>query len=581
MLDDLNPQQREVTELRHHCVAIACPGAGKTKTIATKAALLLQEDQGIVGAVTFSKDAALELRTRILAGASSSAKKRLIAGTFHSLAFKQLARPGSRSPDIASDGDRIGLVIRVMQDLGMEGKAEDVIPTIEKIKTNFGRVDPASEDGRFYQAYQDALARNGKIDFQDMLRLAVAGMEAGTILPYPFKHLLVDEFQDTDPLQYRWIELHAIAGAVVTVVGDDDQSIYAFRAALGYRGMETFIKQFEAKPVVLGSNYRCRSEILAAADRLIRKNVDRIPKVLRAEKGAGGRVESSRHDDEYAEAVAAIEALGSHLARGKSCAILARTNRILDPLEAVCRSHGVKYYRASGKSVLKLPEGALMCDLLEIVERVKVTGLDSVLAHSGMRNEQLRSLHQSMGAELTMKGRAELVNLGLSEDVATNYREFMKRLTEWQGLSDRGFHSLTLSGVSEWMMKYAKKESATRAIQATYEVLSRLTGSFQDRIDFLQQDNNQPAADALILTTMHSSKGLEWDHVWIARAEETIVPDEKSTEPEERRLFYVAMTRARESLMISAIKKNYTSRFVVEAELATVDAGDKLRVGVA
>jgi superfamily I DNA/RNA helicase len=120
MFDDLNPQQREVAELRRHCVAIACPGAGKTKTIATKAALLLQEDQAIVGAVTFSRDAAVELRTRILVGASSSAKKRLIAGTFHSLAFKQLGRAGSRPPDIASDGDRMGLVIRVMQDLGME-----------------------------------------------------------------------------------------------------------------------------------------------------------------------------------------------------------------------------------------------------------------------------------------------------------------------------------------------------------------------------------------------------------------------------------------------------------------------------
>ena len=123
-----------------------------------------------------------------------------------------------------------------------------------------------------------------------MLRLAVEGMEQGTIPPYPFTYLLVDEFQDTDPLQYRWIELHAKAGSIVTVVGDDDQSIYAFREALGYRGMESFITEFDAKPVVLGSNYRCRAEILSAADRVIRNNVDRIAKVLRAEKGAGGSV---------------------------------------------------------------------------------------------------------------------------------------------------------------------------------------------------------------------------------------------------------------------------------------------------
>lgn len=570
MLDELNPQQREVAQLRQNCVAIACPGAGKTKTIATKAALLLQEDAAVVGAVTFSKDAAVELRERILAAAGKVVKKRLIAGTFHSLAFKQLQRPGSRPLDIASDGDRLGLLIRVMQDLGLEGKAEDVIPTIEKIKTNFGRCDAESADGQLYHAYQDALTRNGKIDFQDMLRLAVEGMQNGTILPYPFKYLLVDEFQDTDPLQYRWIELHAKAGSIVTVVGDDDQSIYAFREALGYRGMESFIKEFDAKPVVLGSNYRCRSEILAAADRVIRNNVDRIAKVLRAEKGAGGRVLASRHADEYVEATAAIEALAPMLEKGKSCAILARTNRILDPLEAVCRSHGVKYYRASGASVLSRPEGALMCNLLEIIERVKETGLDSVLAHLGLRAEQLRALHANMGAELTQKGRAELVEMGLPEDVATNYREFMKRLAEWRSLCDRKFYSLTLSGVSEWMLKYTKKESGIRTIQATYDVLSRLTGTFAERLLFLRQDNNEPTPGALILTTMHSSKGLEWDHVWIARSEETVVPDAKSTEPEERRLFYVAMTRARESLMISGTAKNFASRFVTEAQIESV-----------
>jgi superfamily I DNA/RNA helicase len=555
VLDELNPQQREVAQLRQHCVAIACPGAGKTKTIATKAALLLQSNAALVGAVTFLK------------AAGSDLKKRLIAGTFHSLAFKQLRRPGARALDIASDGDRLGLLIRVMQELGREGKAEDVIPTIEKIKTNFGRCDPNTDDGELYQAYQDALARNGKIDFQDMLRLAVEGMENGTILPYPFTYLLVDEFQDTDPLQYRWIELHAKAGSIVTVVGDDDQSIYAFREALGYRGMESFIKSFDAKPVVLGSNYRCRSEILAAADVVIRNNVDRIAKTLRAEKGSGGIVLSSRHPDEYEEAVAAVETLGPRIAKGESCAILARTNRILDPLETVCRSHGIKYYRASGASVLSRPEGALMCNLLEIVERVKDTGLDAVLAHSGLTAHQLRALHADMGAQLIQRGRAELISLGLPEDVATNYREFMKRLAEWQSLCERRFHSLTLSGVAEWMMKYARKDSAIRAIQATDDVLSRLTGSFAERLLFLRQSNNEPTPGALILTTMHSSKGLEWDHVWIARSEETIVPDPKSTEPEERRLFYVAMTRARESLMISGTSKNFESRFVGEAKI--------------
>jgi superfamily I DNA/RNA helicase len=115
------------------------------------------------------------------------------------------------------------------------------------------------------------------------------------------------------------------------------------------------------------------------------------------------------------------------------------------------------------------------------------------------------------------------------------------------------------------MMEHTDADPARRAITTTYDVLSRLNGPFSDRLEFLRRDNNEPSADALILTTMHSSKGLEWDRVWIIRAEETVVPDEKSTESEERRLFYVAVTRAREDLRLSMAKKNPTSRFVLEA----------------
>lgn len=560
MLDGLNPQQREVVELRRHCVAIACPGAGKTKTIAAKAALLLSDPAAVVGAVTFSKDAAVVLRDRILALAGDGARKRLIAGTFHSLAFKQL---GKR--DIATDGDRMGLIARVIAELGLEWKPEEVVLVIERIKTNFGRVAAGTVDAQIYAAYQAALERNGKIDFQDMLRLAVAGMETGDIAPYRLTDLLVDEFQDTDPLQYRWVELHAKAGARVTVVGDDDQSIYGFRAALGFRGMESFASSFNAQRVVLGMNYRCYDEILSAADRVIRNNADRIPKILRADRGSGGTVATKRSDDEYGDAVAAVETLHPLLTAGKSCAILARTNRILDPIEAVCRSHGVPYFRASGSSVLNRPQGALMCNLLDVAEGRKQNGLDAVLGYMGMSTPLLAVLHRDMGPVLVQRQKKDLVTLGLPEDTATVYRSFMKRLSEWQEMCERRFYSLVLDGVHELMMAYAKTDQSVRAIQGTYDVLSRLSGTFAERIEYLRRDNNTPADGALVLTTMHSSKGLEWDHVWISRAEEGVVPDEKSTESEERRLFYVAMTRARDGLTIATIKKNAVSRFVIES----------------
>jgi superfamily I DNA/RNA helicase len=170
-----------------------------------------------------------------------------------------------------------------------------------------------------------------------------------------------------------------------------------------------------------------------------------------------------------------------------------------------------------------------------------------------------------MGSALVQRQKKDLVALGLPEDTATTYRAFMKRLGEWQLMCERQFYSLALDGVLELMMTYAKADPAIRAIQGTYDVLSRLNGTFAERIEYLRQDNNKPADGALVLTTMHSSKGLEWDHVWITRAEEGVVPDEKSTESEERRLFYVAMTRARDSLVIATIRKNPVSRFVIES----------------
>jgi len=568
LLAELNPSQREVVELRRHCVAVACPGAGKTKTIATKAAALLAEPDATVLAVTFSKDAAVELRDRIHSLSGGSAKKRLLAGTFHSLAYKLLERDedGGRR-DIASEGDRSNLLIQAMADVGLDWKVEEAGPVIEKIKTNFGKVEADSPEGMLYRAYQEALERNGKIDFQDMLRLAVEGMQTGSIKPYPVKYLLVDEFQDTDALQFQFVALHAQAGAIVTAVGDDDQSIYGFRAALGFRGMETFIRQFEASPVVLGMNYRCNAEILAAADMVIRNNADRIPKQLVAHKGPGGEVRFQRFPDEYAESVAAIEALAPTLREGRSAAVLARTNRILDPVEAVCRSHGIKYYRASGKSILARPEGALMCSLLEMAQRVRAKGLDAVLSYAGIGAQDLRTLHQKVGPSLEQRPKKDLVAFGLSEDSADRYRTLLKRLEDWRGLCDRQFYALVLDGVYEWMTQHAKADTAKRSITATYDVLSRLSGTFAERLEFLRRKNNEPSPDALVLTTMHSSKGLEWDGVWIIRSEETVVPDEKSTESEERRLFYVAMTRARNKLYMSTAKKNPTSRFVLEAGL--------------
>lgn len=569
-LEKLNPSQREVVECHDHCVAVAVPGAGKTATIAAKAAVLLGNPNLTVGAVTFSKDAAVELRDRILALTGPSAKTRLIAGTFHSLAYRQLSSVLGTQPNIVSDGERTALLTQVLQEISVEWKLEDAVAAIERIKTEFGTPSLGTVEGQLFATYQEALQRNGRVDFQDLMRYAVDGMKAGTIQPFKIDVLLVDEYQDVDPYQALWTALHARAGSCVCLVCDDDQSIYGFRAAMGLRGIEAFAKEFSARRIVLGINYRSHSEILSIADKVIRNNRERVIKELVSHRGPGGTVEFSRHDDEYKEAIAAMEAMAKAVRGGKTAAILARTNRILDPVEAVCRSHGVKYHRAAGRSILDRPESALMGILLELIQQSRPGGLDALLSYSGVGATDLKTLHLKFasGGYVAHSKRKDLVEAGLGEDAAGKYLELTKKLSEWRSLCVRQFHSLILDGVLEWMLKLTESDQGKRSITTTYDVLSRLNGSFSDRLEFLRRKNNEPATEAIVLTTFHSSKGLEWDQTALIRLEEAVIPDDGSVEAEERRLFYVGLTRARHTMLLSTAKKNPTSRFVVESGLA-------------
>ncbi|WP_066733064.1 ATP-dependent helicase [Cupriavidus sp. D384] len=569
-LEKLNPSQREVVDCRDHCVAVAVPGAGKTATIAAKAALLLSDPNMTVGAVTFSKDAAVELRDRILALAGPSAKRRLIAGTFHSLAYKQLSSAAGKRPDIATDGERTAILTHVIQESSTEWKLEDAIAAIERIKSELG--DPLLEtpEGQLFVAYQEALQRNGRVDFHDLLRYAVDGMKRGTIAPYKIDALLLDEYQDVDPHQALWTALHARTGAITTLVADDDQAIYGFRSALGLRGMEAFAREFDARQIVLGINYRSHSEILSVADKVIRNNRERIVKELVSNRGAGGTVDFARYDDEYKEAISAMEAMAAAVRAGKTAAILARTNRILDPVEAVCRSHGVKYHRAAGRSILDRPESALMGNLLELIHGTRTSGIDAILGFAGVGAADLQTLYRKFsGAKECEKiKKKDLLDAGLGDDAVEKYLELAKKICEWRSLCDRQFHALVLDGVSEWMLRWVKSDQGKRSITTTYDVLTRLNGTFVDRLEFLRRRNNEPAEDAVVLTTFHSSKGLEWDHTALIRLEETVIPDESSPEAEERRLFYVALTRARRVMLLSTAKKHPTSRFVIESGLA-------------
>jgi len=579
ILAGLNPRQLEVVLARDHCTAYAGPGTGKTKTISAKVAYLLSSPNVRVGAVSFTRDSATTLKQRILEITGNGVKKRLLASTINSLCFRQI---GKAERDIASEGFRFIIARKICEELSLGVKADEVIRTVDMIKVKGELAHATDEMLAIYAMYQTQMERSRKIDFQDMIKLAVEGMTAGTLSPYRLDHLLVDEYQDVDWLQYQWIRLHAKNGTNVTVVGDDDQAIYAFRHAMGFEGMKRFSSEFQAEEIVLGENYRSHTEILARADSVIRNNIDRVPKTLIAKRGGGAAIFARLYDDPYDEAFDAVTVLAKALGQGKTVSILARNNRDLDAAESSAQALGVKYHRASGSSILKQPEGAILCDLLELIQGTKTNGMDQVLSYARVSEGERQLLFSKYEGRFPALAPKVLADMGFSSTASQTYRDLVKNIDRWKTLVERKFYDLVLDGVVEWMVPFANKGSAVNGLESVRHVLSCLKGTFAERISYLNSPNESksPDPDALILSTIHSAKGLEWDCVWVVRSEEGIIPPEASSISEERRLYYVAITRARDWLMMSSTKKNPVSRFLMETGVKQEARGEETTIEV-
>lgn len=596
MLDPLallNDEQREAATELGHCLASACPGSGKTRMLAAKAAHLLASGAATVLAVTFTREAALEIRARIAAAAGPAAKPRLLVGTFHSLCYWQ-PRPatakggfgaaifarmkvaaGAARPraQIATEGDRLAYLARARQIAGLgDLQAEEALKLLESAKARLDAPGEAATPAqKLLCAYQDVLARNGKIDFQDLVLAAVRGMRTGTLKPYPANYLLVDEFQDTDALQYEWIAAHAASGARVTAVGDDDQSIYGWRSAMGHAGMERFARETGAHRVVLGLNYRSRSEILAAAKRLIGHNLGRLAKHLRASRGKGGATRFVRFGDSVEEGAAAAQWCANARANGVTeLAILVRTNRRLDYAEGALAARGVPYVRTGGRSLFDRPEVSAFSDIVNLVAGTGAAGLDHALTWAGVPEEDLRLLHRSLGERLVTARRPELAGLPVERSSIAACCEFARRLESWRALAQRpGKEALVLEGICAWMCERVREARQAVTVRLAKAVFSAIQAPLERRAAELRNRRRSREAQpgAVVLATMHGAKGLEWSGVWIVSAEETVIPDEKSALEEERRLMYVAMTRAKDELVVSASGKHPVSRFVWEAGL--------------
>ena len=627
LLRNLNPEQlAAVTLPAKPALILAGAGSGKTRVLTTRIAWLLQTGQvspaGVL-AVTFTNKAAKEMLTRLSVMLPVNVRGMWI-GTFHGLCNRFLRAHWKlaglpQSFQILDAQDTVSAIKRVIK--GMNLDEERFVPKqvswfIAASKEDGQRpkdVEVRDEQTRrlveIYQAYEDQCQREGVVDFAElMLRTYEIMRDHESVREHyrrRFRHLLVDEFQDTNRLQYRWLQMFAPPGASpaqgVFAVGDDDQSIYAFRGA-NVGNMADFEREYRVEQIIkLERNYRSAGNILDAANALIAHNSRRLGKNLRTESGPGEPVRVYEATSDYAEAQWFLDEAQQLHRSGmdrREIALLYRSNAQSRVLESALFNAGVPYRVYGGLRFFERAEVKHALAYLRLLENpnddtsyLRVVNFPArgigartlELLQDAARNSG-RSLWQSVGA-VAGKGGANLAAFNAKVDgmrEATRgmtLRKIIEHVVADSGLVD--FYRTEKEGQDrienlEELVNAAEafvtqegfgKDAVSLPVDETSpalsvpdadsgEVLSPLAAFLTHAA--LEAGDNQAQAgqDAIQLMTVHSAKGLEFDAVFITGLEEGLFPHENSLSDadgleEERRLMYVAITRARQRLYMS------------------------------
>ncbi len=608
ILDELNPIQREaVTDESSHSLILAGAGSGKTKVITHKVAWL-SSVKGInpmsLLTVTFTNKAAKEMRGRI-ENILEENLNQMWCGTFHGIFHKMLKihwQDANLIKDfsVIDSEDQIRVLKRVIQGMNLDletWQPRDTQWFINKQKDEGRRKASLSMNATFVEEkmvdimdeYQRTCDREGLVDFAEILirSFELLDKNAELLKHYQdrFQHILVDEFQDTNEIQYLLLKKLAGKNGSMTVVGDDDQSIYSWRGAKS-TNLKRFTKDFnKVKTIKLEQNYRSSKNILACANSVIRNNPDRLGKELWSQKDEGEQVKVYRAFNERDEANFIVGIIKRWLEEGgrlSESAIIYRSNaqsRVLE--DAILNSElpyriygGVRFYeRMEIKNALAYAKLAINTDNDSQFERIinipprgiGIKTMDQIREHS--KNENM-SLWKS----------AEILFREKDTKVAKNISSFFKIISKLQECNfnenlDKFFGDLiSLSGLKDYHGKEPGEKGRSRVenldelISATSEYFSLGEDANDERsllelfLDQASLDAGENQAneneDAIQMMTFHSSKGLEFPLVFMAGCEEGLFPHRRSAEDpkqlaEERRLCYVGMTRAMERLYLT------------------------------
>lgn len=624
----LNPAQlAAVTSDAQHLLVLAGAGSGKTRVLISRITWFCQE-HGLspwsVLAVTFTNKAAAEMRSRLEAQLGIPTQA-LWIGTFHGLAHRFLrthwAEAGlPQNFQILDSDDQVRLLKRIIRELSLDEEkwpARQAAWFINSQKDEGRRPQHISHNGdlflatmaKIYQAYEEACARGGMLDFAELLLRSheLWLKEPGLLQHYQarFRHILVDEFQDTNSVQYAWLRMLTGRDGMLTVVGDDDQSIYGWRGAK-IENIREFQRDFpDADVIRLEQNYRSTASILAAANAVIANNSERLGKELWTQDAEGVPLRLYAAFNDLDEAQYIVREIEQAISRGmarREVAILYRSNaqsRVLE--EALIRAQlpyrihgGLRFFERAeirnAVAYLRLIANPNDDTAFERVVNLPVRGIGDKSV------ESLRQLARELGTSLWQTVEKAASECLLPGPVITKLSVFtdlvrdLERTTEGVPLHERV--DAVIQGTGLWA--FHEKEKGEKG-QTRLENLKELVAAARE---FEWDEDHAPSAlaafldhaaleageaqasefeDAVQLMTLHSAKGLEFPMVFMAGMEEGLFPHEMALQDnnleEERRLMYVGITRAMKELVLTYAeirrlygdeKHNAPSRFLKE-----------------
>ena len=622
ILDGLNPEQLEAVRTTEGPVLVlAGAGTGKTRVITARIAYMIEQgiDPASILGVTFTNKAAKEMRERIRKIVPAEAAAAVTLGTFHSFCARVLRRDiryaGNYDSNysIADTADQTSIARQAAAELGY---AKEEIPTAEVVNfighcknrmwTPEDALNDAAENrpanqvlAEVYERYQKLLELQNMVDFDDMLLLTVRILEEhpDVLKRYreTYKYLLVDEYQDTNAAQFRLIQLLAGERKNLCVVGDDDQSIYAWRGA-DVSNILDFPRYFPGtKEVKLEQNYRSTNNILATANAVIAPNSARYCKNLWSSKGQGEIIRIIRLDNGDAEAKFVVNAIFDLKAANpdynySDFAILYRSNYLSRAFEMAFRNVGIRPKIIGGQEFFQRKEVKDAAAYLKLI-------LNPRDDQSLLRIISLPPRGIGDKAILSLRNLRHVTGIPLSE--LLDHPDYLKTVSSTAAAGARGLAAalknvkalfaepgdlyfkaqqlLRETGYIDGLQRIYKdiKEAETRR-ENVFEFLNYI-GKFESEkqgqchlADFLESyslmdDNDRTEddddRDAPIMTTVHASKGLEFPVVFVVGMEQNLFPHERSlaegSEEEDRRLFYVAVTRAREQLFLTCARERY------------------------